>query len=302
MPMKVATIGFFDGVHLGHQYLLSQVVDEAQRMHGIAACVSFVNHPREVIEKMQGNQISMPLLTTAEEKSDLMRRHGVEEVHLMPFTPELAMMSAHDFMSSVLRNDLGVDTLVIGYDHRFGHHRSEGFDDYVRYGNEIGMKVMQAKAFQRDYITVSSSLIRESLLQGRISESRKLLGYDYSVDGVVVGGFKVGRQLGYPTANISLPAEKLIPCDGVYAVSIEIEKQTFGGMLNIGWRPTFGGNQRSIEVHLFDFHSDLYNHHITIHFMEWLRAEKKFSSPDLLIRQLSFDEQQARRILSDKCV
>ena len=297
--MKVATIGFFDGVHKGHQFLIHQVVEEAERFGGVSVCVTFANHPRSVVEQMKGHQFSIQLLTTQDEKVMMLKRMGIQEVSLLEFTPEIAMMSAYDFMSEVLKGQMGVDVLVIGYDHRFGHNRSEGFNDYVRYGKEIGIRIVQAQAYEEDHITVSSSLIRETLLQGRVADSRKLLGYDYFVEGVVVNGFKVGRRIGYPTANVEVAPEKLIPCDGVYAVRVELEGRMFGGMLNIGWRPTFSGNKRTIEVNLFDFGGNIYSEQITIHFEDFLRQEQKFDSPEALIQQLAIDEQKAREFLDD---
>lgn len=296
--MKVATIGFFDGVHKGHQFLLHQVMEEAKKLGGNAMCITFDCAPRMVVEQTKGRELSMQLLTTQTEKTLLLHQVGIEDVKMLHFTPEMVKMSAYVFMDKVLKQTMDVGVLVIGYDHRFGHNREEGFEDYVRYGEKLGIRVVQAQAYEEDFITISSSLIRETLLQGRIADSRKLLGYDYFIDGVVVNGFKVGRKLGYPTANIEVPTEKLIPCDGVYAVKAELEGRMFGGMLNIGWRPTFNGNRRTIEVNLFDFDGNIYSEHITLRFIDFLRPEQKFESPEALIRQLAIDEQKAREVLA----
>ena len=296
--MKVATIGFFDGVHKGHQFLLRQVVKEAKKVGGIPACITFDCPPREVVRSPKRDEWSMKQLTTLPEKIQLLQEMGIEEVQVLHFTPEIAKMSAYNFMREMLKERWDVGVLLIGYDHRFGHNREEGFEDYVRYGEKLGIRVVQAQAYEEDFITVSSSLIRETLLQGRIADSRKLLGYDYFIDGVVVNGFKVGRKLGYPTANIEVPTEKLIPCDGVYVVKAELEGRMFGGMLNIGWRPTFNGNRRTIEVNLFDFDGNIYSEHITLRFIDFLRPEQKFESPEALIRQLAIDEQKARKVLA----
>lgn len=299
--MKVATIGFFDGVHKGHQFLLHQVMEEAKKLGGNAACITFDCPPKKVIAPLQltqGGGLDIKQLTTLSEKIQLLHEVGIEDVKVLHFTPEMARMTAYDFMNKVLKQTMDVGVLVIGYDHRFGHNREEGFEDYVRYGEKLGIRVVQAQAYEEDFITVSSSLIRETLLQGRIADSRKLLGYDYFIDGVVVNGFKVGRKLGYPTANIEVPTEKLIPCDGVYVVKAELEGRMFGGMLNIGWRPTFNGNRRTIEVNLFDFDGNIYSEHITLRFIDFLRPEQKFESPEALIRQLAIDEQKAREVLA----
>lgn len=309
--MKVATIGFFDGVHKGHQFLLHQVMEEAKKVGGTAMCVTFDCAPRMVVEQTKGRELSMQLLTTQTEKTLLLHQVGIEDVKMLHFTPEMVKMSAYVFMDKVLKQTMDVGVLVIGYDHRFGHNREEGFEDYVRYGEKLGIRVVQAQAYEEDFITVSSSLIRETLLQGRIADSRKLLGYDYFIDGVVVNGFKVGRKLGYPTANIEVPTEKLIPCDGVYAVQAALNPSLtlpqgegkrnpplYNGMLNIGWRPTFNGNRRTIEVNLFDFDGNIYSEHITLRFIDFLRPEQKFESPEALIRQLAIDEQKARKVLA----
>lgn len=309
--MKVATIGFFDGVHKGHQFLLHQVMEEAKKVGGTAMCVTFDCAPRMVVERTKGRELSMQLLTTQTEKTLLLHQVGIEDVKMLHFTSEMVKMSAYVFMDKVLKQTMDVGVLVIGYDHRFGHNREEGFEDYVRYGEKLGIRVVQAQAYEEDFITVSSSLIRETLLQGRIADSCKLLGYDYFIDGVVVNGFKVGRKLGYPTANIEVPAEKLIPCDGVYAVQAALNPSLtlpqgegkrnpplYNGMLNIGWRPTFNGNRRTIEVNLFDFDGNIYSEHITLRFIDFLRPEQKFESPEALIRQLAIDEQKARKVLA----
>ena len=309
--MKVATIGFFDGVHKGHQFLLHQVMEEAKKVGGTAMCVTFDCAPRMVVEQTKGRELSMQLLTTQTEKTLLLHQVGIEDVKMLHFTPEMVKMSAYVFMDKVLKQTMDVGVLVIGYDHRFGHNREEGFEDYVRYGEKLGIRVVQAQAYEEDFITVSSSLIRETLLQGRIADSCKLLGYDYFIDGVVVNGFKVGRKLGYPTANIEVPTEKLIPCDGVYAVQAALNPSLtlpqgegkrnpplYNGMLNIGWRPTFNGNRRTIEVNLFDFDGNIYSEHITLRFIDFLRPEQKFESPEALIRQLAIDEQKAREVLA----
>lgn len=316
--MKVATIGFFDGVHKGHRFLLHQVVKEAKKVGGAAACITFDCPPKKVIAPLQltqGGGLDIKQLTTLSEKIQLLHEVGIEDVKVLHFTPEMARMTAYDFMNKVLKQTMDVGVLVIGYDHRFGHNREEGFEDYVRYGEKLGIRVVQAQAYEEDFITVSSSLIRETLLQGRIADSCKLLGYDYFIDGVVVNGFKVGRKLGYPTANIEVPTEKLIPCDGVYVVKAALNPSLtlpqgegkrnpplYNGMLNIGWRPTFNGNRRTIEVNLFDFDGNIYSEHITLRFIDFLRPEQKFESPEALIRQLAIDEQKARKVLANvKC-
>ncbi len=292
--IKVATIGFFDGVHRGHQYLIRQVVDEAKRRGGRPVVVTFSNHPRSVLR----SETEIQLLSTSREKDRLLRHYGIQEVRMLEFTESLARLSARDFMRQTLRGEMGVDVLVIGYDHRFGCDRLEGFDDYVRYGKEIGMEVVRAQVYEQNHITVSSSLIRSELLQGMVTDVKVLLGYEYSIGGMVTDGFQIGRKIGYPTANIRVDDHKLIPCDGVYAVRVNVDGVLHGGMLNIGCRPTFDNGRRSVEVNLFDFNGDIYNERIRAYFVAFMRHERKFGTVDELITQLSRDEWQAKNMLS----
>lgn len=292
--IKVATIGFFDGVHRGHQYLIRQVVDEAKRRGGRPVVVTFSNHPRSVLR----SETEIQLLSTSREKDRLLRHYGIQEVRMLEFTESLARLGARDFMRQTLRGEMGVDVLVIGYDHRFGCDRLEGFDDYVRYGKEIGMEVVRAQVYEQNHITVSSSLIRSELLQGMVTDVKVLLGYEYSIGGMVTDGFQIGRKIGYPTANIRVDDHKLIPCDGVYAVRVNVDGVLHGGMLNIGCRPTFDNGRRSVEVNLFDFNGDIYNERIRAYFVAFMRHERKFGTVDELITQLSRDEWQAKNMLS----
>ncbi len=292
--VKVATIGFFDGVHRGHQYLIRQVVDEAQRRGGIPVAVTFSNHPRFVLR----SETEIQLLSTCEEKERLLRHYGIQEVRMLEFTGELARQSAREFMLHTLRGEIGVDVLVIGYDHRFGYDRREGFDDYVRYGMEMGMEVVRARVYEQNSVTVSSSLIRSELLRGKVADVKELLGYGYSIGGVVTSGFQIGRKIGYPTANIRVDGHKIIPCDGVYAVRVMVEGTFYGGMLNIGCRPTFDNGRRSVEVNLFDFSGDIYNERLRVYFVAFMRHERKFGTVDEFITQLSHDERQAKDLIS----
>lgn len=298
---SVATIGFFDGVHLGHRFLIQQVTDEAHRRGLSSTLITFSTHPASVLhpERM------LRLLTTPTEKAEMLGELGADHIVILPFTSQLASLTAHDFMRSVLMEQLGVRVLVIGYDHRFGHNRSEGFHDYVRDGQEMGIEVLQAKELNVGDIlphsnlsSLSSSTIRRALSEGNITQANALLGYPYYLRGQVVGGFQNGRKLGYPTANI-LPddAQKLIPRHGVYAADVRMEDgTTLRGMLNIGHRPTLhNGQEESIEVHLFDFHGDLYSETLEVHFLRFIRTEKEFESLSALQEQLKKDETECRK-------
>ena len=291
MPqVRVATIGFFDGVHAGHRCLIGQVVAEARCRGGSSLLVTFDRHPSLVLRP----EAPLALLTTDDERQELLQATGADDIAVIPFTRQLAAMSARAFMDAVLKKELGVQVLVIGYDHRFGHGRKDSFEDYVRYGREIGIEVLQAEELAGvDH--VSSSAIRRALQVGDVQRANSMLGYPYFLRGSVVGGFRIGRQLGYPTANI-LPSDprKLIPKDGVYAVQVLTEKMRAAlgcpGMLYIGERPTFGGGERTIEVHLLHFHGDLYDEQVEIRFLRFVREQRTFASAEELRQQLQTDE------------
>lgn len=291
-----ATIGFFDGVHLGHRYLIRQVAEAATARSLSSLLITFPVHPRRVMQSNYQPQ----LLSTFAEKCRLLSTTQADNCLVLPFTRELASLSAHDFMQQVLYERLQVRTLVIGHDHRFGHNRSEGFEDYVRYGKDMGIEVIQAKAYQKEETNISSSVIRLLLKEGEVDLARQCLGYRYFLEGHVTSGHQIGRTLGYPTANlIPESPEKVIPADGVYAVWVHTSTASYKGMLNIGLRPTIGqGEERTIEVHLLGFNNNLYNQPIRLEFVARLRNEKKFLSREALAAQLRNDALETDRILS----
>ena len=295
----VATIGSFDGVHRGHQCLLQQVRSLADERGLKAMAITFAVSPKQVL-----GSNDVVLLNSAEERLTLLRQAGMDEVPMLEFTHEMAAMSARDFMSQVLREQLGVQVLVIGYDHRFGRGRTDGFDDYVRYGHELGIEVVRGEACVEQGEAVSSTRIRSCISEGRVSEASHLLGYYYRLCGTVVGGYKVGRKMGFPTANIHVKeGEKMLPADGVYAVFVRIDadgESKHVGMLNIGHRPTVNnGSERSIEVHILDFEGDLYGKSLCVEFVERLREERTFDSLDALMAQLESDKERVSRL---KCL
>ncbi len=289
LPLEpcVATIGFFDGVHLGHRFLIEQVKELAKDKGLRSALITFPVHPRQVMK----SDYRPELLTTPEEKIELLKAQGVDYCIMLDFTVELSQLSALSFMKDILQQRYNVSTLIIGYDHRFGHNRSEGLEDYVRYGQQIGMNVYRAQACMIDDLNISSSLVRTHLLEGKIDLSTRYLGYNYSIEGVVVGGYRVGRTIGFPTANLDLrESNKLIPSDGVYAVRVEVKGCLYAGMLNIGYRPTLdNGSKKSIEVHILRFDEDIYDEKIRLYFVSRIRSEMKFSGLDELIAQLKRD-------------
>lgn len=293
----VATIGFFDGVHRGHRFLIEQVKRVAAEEGLRSALITFPIHPRKVMQK----DYQPLLLSTPKEKAELLASTEADYCVMLDFTPQLAKLSAKEFMEDVLKERLNVRTLVIGYDHRFGHNRSEGFEDYCRYGEEIGIKVVRAEACVIDGINVSSSVIRHLLQNGEMEKANKCLGYEYYLDGTVVDGYKVGRTIGFPTANLKVEnPDKLVPADGVYAVKVTVAGQEHYGMLSIGVRPTMNnGANRSIEVNIFDFSSNIYDKFIRITFVKYTRPELKFDSLDALIEGLRQDEKTIREIFKN---
>ena len=246
------------------------------------------------------------LLTTPEEKTNLLAGTGVDYCLMLDFTPDISRLTAKEFMTQILKERFQVKYLVIGYDHRFGHNRSEGFDDYVRYGQAIGIEVIRAQAYTDDIqidtiqsAPVSSSLIRKLLHQGDVDVAARCLGYEYFLDGTVVGGYQVGRKIGFPTANLRVDdPDKLIPADGVYAVWVEVEGERYKGMLYIGDRPTLNnGKDISMEVNILDFSGDIYNDSIRVSFVQYVRGDIKFDSLEELKAQLEKDRCTVNNLL-----
>ena len=295
LPPLAATIGFFDGVHPGHKFLISQVQKMASQEGLCSAVITFPVHPRRVIQQDYCPQ----LLSSPEEKQALLSQTGIDYCLLLNFTRELSLYSAYDFMK-LLHDKFHIQLLVIGYDHRFGHNRSESFEDYCRYGDELGIHIIKAEAYTNEGSKVSSSVIRRLLLEGEVNKAIHLLEHPFTLEGKVVGGRQVGRTLGFPTANLHpLCTDKLIPANGVYAIHAHVEGQMYGGMLNIGYRPTLNnGNDLSIEAHLFNFCGDLYNKQITLEFVAYLRPEIRFNGLDELKVQIEKDRNDSLRMLA----
>ena len=285
----IATIGFFDGVHIGHCHLIN-MLKKVARERGVEACViTFDRHPRQVVQP----EWCPEMLTSLEEKTQLLKATGIDRCEVLHFDREMANQSAHDFMLHTLKEKMGVSILVTGYDNRFGHNRSEGFEDYVRYGKEIGIEVIKGEELTDGSNNVSSSSIRRMLKEGRIEDATRCLGREYQLTGTVVGGEHIGRTIGFPTANIRPDdSSKLIPANGVYAVDVwsqagDINRER--AMLNIGTRPTFNGTATTIEVHIPHFAGNLYGSTLSIAFLRKIREERKFDSPEALVEQLNKD-------------
>ena len=289
-----AAIGFFDGVHLGHRHLLEQVRREAACRGFSAAAITFAQHPRSTL----CTDYKPRLISSLPEKISHLQAEGLDACFVLNFTPFVASLSARQFME-VLRKRMNVRCLVIGYDHRFGCHRSETFPDYVAFGRELGIDVVRATELPADGESVSSSAIRRALESGDVKRASFCLGRNYTLEAVVVPGRKIGRTIGFPTANLQ-PCDslRLIPARGVYAVRVRWENMCHGAMLNIGCRPTIGeALAQTLEAHIFDFNGDLYDSHLTLEFVERLRDECTFASLDSLRQQLVADAVCAKNIL-----
>lgn len=297
---SVATIGVFDGVHAGHQQVINRVVSDAKFHHLASMVITFDRHPRQLFDP----QFRPQLLTTQQEKEQEIERLGVDFLVVLPFTKEMAALSARDFMAQVLKERLNVKMLQVGYDNRFGHDSTEGIDDYRRYGDELGIMVYKGIRldFQGYHVPVCSSNIRSLIAEeGEVDTANMFLRRNYELSGKVMPGEHIGHQLGFPTANLE-PDDpfKVIPASGVYGVwaTVGDSQKPLPAMMNIGTRPTFDGRNRTLEVNIFDFDGDLYGQTVRISFLFRLREERKFESPEALVAQLQKDKEQVLYILN----
>lgn len=285
-----ATIGFFDGVHRGHQFMIDSLTTMAHAQGRQSLVITFDRHPRQVVHADYVPQ----LITTTDEKLQLLHATAADRIEVLHFDAQMAQLSAYEFMRQVLHEKYGVAMLLTGYDNRFGHNRTEGFADYVRYGEEMGMKVLQNTPIDIDGLRVSSSLIRHLIVEGNITEASNCMGHPYSITGGVAHGFQEGRRIGFPTANI-VPesAEKLVPGNGVYATRVSVEGgEWMPAMLNIGTNPTFQRQQTTIEAHIIGFEGDIYGRKVRVEFGRKLRDEQRFESVEALQKQLEADKKE----------
>jgi len=298
----VVTIGTFDGVHLGHRQIIDQLKKEAQAIGGETVLVTFHPHPRKVLA---GHQ-PVPLLNTLAEKIELLQAQGVDHLVVVPFTPEFSSQPAERYVEDFLVARFRPHTVIIGYDHRFGRNRSGDFTLLENYAAHHAFKLIEIPGQLIDEATISSTRIRTALLNGLPDEACRFLGYDYFFEGLVVEGNKLGRELGYPTANLAVEDEKLVPGNGIYAVTAEVRSREPGtgreehpasgnavllkGMMSIGVRPTIGGTPKTIEVNLFDFNEDIYGRVLRVYLKKYLREEEKFDGLEALKEQLAKDK------------
>lgn len=297
LPCAVVTSGTFDGVHVGHQKILSKLREIAARSHGETVVITFWPHPRLVLHP---EDESLKLLNTFEEKAELLKDQGIQHLIRIPFTKEFSQLTSEEFIVNILVNTIGTKKLVIGYDHRFGRNREGSFEQLKLNASKYGFEVEEIPRQDVDHVTVSSTKIRTALEEGDIETATHLLGKPYSLTGRVIMGDKLGRLLGFPTANIEIETTyKLIPVDGIYAATIRHEHTTFKGMLYIGNRPTIDGNKRNIEVNIFDFNKNIYGDQLTVCFHKLIRSDAKFHDLEALKQQLYHDKEEALKALSN---
>jgi riboflavin kinase/FMN adenylyltransferase len=294
------TVGVFDGIHLGHRALLDHLVSRAKKDGGESVVITFNPHPRLVLS---GKTEGFFFLSTLDEKKKLLAESGIDHLIILNFTRELGNMEADDFIKEILVDKIGVKHLIVGYDNHFGKGKGGDFKNICECAELSNFEVEQVDGVYTPEGIISSTSIRDVLLNGRIEDANRMLGYNYTISGKVVEGHKIGRSLGFPTANIE-PADifKLIPHDGVYAVEVILDNRSFHGMLSIGFNPTVNKDRgkRSIEVHIFDFDMDLYGHTITAIFRFRLRDERRYENTEQLSEQMKIDKETAMRLLTEQ--
>ena len=297
LPPSIATIGFFDGVHIGHKYLINHLIKEADNSCLKSMVITFDTHPRQILDSDYKPQ----LLSTFEEKITKLQQFHVDFIIVLHFDKKLSLLSSNAFMLDILKRKLNISKLLVGYDNHFGHDSSNTFSDYAAFGKNIGIDVIKNVVFSFNGVNISSSVIRRLLLSGNVAKAIEYLDEPYSLTGKVVYGCQNGNKIGFPTANIDISKNsKLLPALGVYAVLVYInnEKKAKSGMLNIGYRPSFSGKTLSIEVNVFNYNGNLYGKTIKVDFIHYIRKEKKFNSIDSLIFQLNKDRKEIAALLN----
>lgn len=291
---SVVTIGTFDGVHIGHQKIIAKLTKRASEKTLTSIVITFFPHPRMVLQK----NADIKLLNTIGERKEILSALGLDYIYVQEFTKGFSELSARHFVKNILVDQLQVKHVIIGYDHHFGKNRSANIDDLRRFGAEFGFEVEEICAQDVQDVAVSSTKIRNALISGDIQTANAFLGYEYFLNGTVVRGKGFGKKMEFPTANINIDEPyKLIPKNGVYAVSSTYRDQPIYGMMNIGMNPTFEGHKKTIEAHFFDFNKDLYGKDLKITFLDRLRDERKFESVPALISQLRHDQETAKAII-----
>lgn len=295
-PKKPAilTIGTFDGVHIGHQKIISDLVAKAKKENLCAVVLTFFPHPRMVLQK----ESQLKMIDTLKEKRQLLEILGVEILIIQPFTLEFSRMTAIEYTRDLLVNGLGISKLIIGYDHRFGRNREATVEDLKNFGLDYDFTVEEIPAQDIASIAVSSTKVRNAITAGEIKKANQYLGRPFSLSGTIVKGDKIGRKIGFPTANLYIEEKyKLKPQNGVYLVQCHWDNQKYFGMMNVGKRPTISGKETQIETYFFDFDGDLYGKKLNINLLEKIRDEQKYDSLESLGNQLSIDQKSCRELI-----
>lgn len=293
----IVTLGTFDGVHTGHRKIISKLVQSAAETGLESALLTFFPHPRMVLAA----ESNIQLLNTIDERAQLLEQIGLQNLIVHPFDKKFSMLGAEEFVKDILVDGLNIHKIIIGHDHRFGQNRTAGIEELITFGKQYNFEVEQISASEIDDVAVSSTKIRNALLEGNVALANEFLGYAYFLTGTVIEGKKLGRTIGFPTANLKISADyKLIPAKGVYVVKANLHQREVFGMMNIGTNPTVDGSALSIETYFFDFDSDLYGQQIQISILERIRNEYKFASIDVLKQQLHRDQEFSLRYLNNQ--
>ena len=286
----IVTIGTFDGVHIGHQKIIEKLIQNASDNNYESLILTFFPHPRMVLQ--EGSDIK--LLNTIEERCDLLEKTGLNNLIIHPFDKEFSRLTAEEFVKTILVDIFNIQKIIIGHDHRFGRNRTADISDLELFGKQFGFEVEQISAQEIDAVSISSTKIRNAIIDGNMAVANEYLGYNYVLTGIVIQGKQLGRTIGFPTANLKIEEDyKLIPKNGVYIVKSTINQKTVFGIMNIGINPTVNGDKLSIEVHFIDLDGDLYNSNITISVLDRIRDEQKFDSIELLKQQIQRDKDSA---------
>ncbi|WP_228852724.1 bifunctional riboflavin kinase/FAD synthetase [Aegicerativicinus sediminis] len=296
LPLEptVVTVGTFDGVHLGHQKIITRLLEIAKREGKKTCILTFFPHPRMVLKPDSNIQ----LLQTIEERKNELKQLGIDHVVILKFNEQFSELTAEEYIKQFLLDQLKMSYMIIGYDHKFGKNRGAGIEELKYWGKKLNFDVEEISAKDIDEVSVSSTKIRNHLLNGEVEKASAFLGHPYYINGIVVKGEGIGKDLGFPTANIEVTESyKLIPSMGVYAVRVVISETLYPGMLNIGFNPTFKDRSKSIEVNIFNFNRDIYGEPIKVLFVKWMRDELKFATVEDLTNQLKKDKESALKLL-----
>ena len=294
---SIITLGTFDGVHKGHQKILKKLIKEAKKLNLESIVLTFFPHPRTVLNP----SFPLKLINTINERTKLIEKSGIDTLITHPFDKNFSELSPEEFVKDILVNKLNIKKILIGYNHRFGKNRTAGIKDLKTFGIKYNFKVIEINVQEQNNVSISSTKIRNSIIQGNIKKAKSYLGYDLSLKGRIVKGNEIGRTIGFPTANLEIEEDyKLIPKNGVYLISTILEKQIFFGMMNIGVKPTLEIEKESIEVNLFDWGKDIYGEFIEVFILDYIRDETKFDSLIDLTDQIKIDKKTCLKLIEKK--